>query len=163
MHFVRESIYFAATMVEGRVFPVYRKFLCKVLHHFPCFQILTVSANQSSDIFRAAPVSMGLLGVITEVTFQCEPTFNVEETTTTPPFSECVDNLRQMAYSAEHARVWLELWSRSCAYLQANRTKKKARDNPNRLVAALKASQCYFDLYYNMYPSQPPMSYGQKL
>jgi len=40
-------------------------------------EILTVSATQSSDIFRAAPVSMGLLGVITEVTFQCEPTFNL--------------------------------------------------------------------------------------
>jgi len=34
---------------------------------------------------------MGLLGVITEVTFQCEPQFNLEETITTPPFDECID------------------------------------------------------------------------
>ena len=117
------------------------------------FQILTVNATQSSDIFRAAPVSMGLLGVITEVTFQCEPTFNLEETITTASFSDCIGNLRQLAYSAEHTRVWFEFWSRSCAYLQANRTKAKIRDRPNHLVAALKASQPYaFDLSVYIVP-----------
>ena len=99
-----------------------------------------VSADQSSDIFRAAPVSMGLLGVITEVTFQCEPTFNLEETITAPLFDECIDNLRQLAYSAEHVKIWLELCSRSCVYFRTNRTKEEPRDNPNHLVTTLKAS-----------------------
>lgn len=44
------------------------------------FQILTVSATPSRDIFRAAQVSMGLLSVIMEVTFQCKPEFNLKET-----------------------------------------------------------------------------------
>jgi len=106
-----------------------------------------VSATQSSDIFRAAQVSMGLLGVITEVTFQCEPTFNLEETITTPVIDDCIDNLGQLAYTAEHVKIWLELCSRSCAYYQTNRTKEKPRDNPEHLVNTLKAGHTVTDFY----------------
>lgn len=113
-----------------------------------CFQILTVSATQSSDIFRAAQVSMGLLGVITEVTFQCEPTFNLEETITTPVIDDCIDNLGQLAYTAEHVKIWLELCSRSCAYYRTNRTKEKPRDNPEHLVNTLKAGHTVIDFYF---------------
>ena len=129
-----------------------------------CFQIITVSATQSGNIFRAAQVSMGLLGVITEVTFQCEPEFNLEETITTPPFDECIDNLGQLADSAEHVKIWLELCSRSCAYYQTNRTKDESRNRPNRFVATLKVNKyciayiicllyLLFPLIYTEYPT----------
>ena len=83
---------------------------------------------------------MGLLGVITEVTFKCEPEFNLEETVTTPPFDECIDNLGQLAHSAEHVKFWLELCSQSCAYHQTNRTKDEPRNRPQTFGNTLKAS-----------------------
>ena len=89
----------------------------------------------------AAQISMGLLGVITEVTFQCEPEFNLEETITIRPFDECIDKLGELAHSAEHVKVWFELCSRSCAYYWANRTKDEPRNRPNHFVTTLKVKK----------------------
>lgn len=40
----------------------------------------TLSMDHDADLFRAAGVSMGLLGVVTEVTLRPEPSFNIEGT-----------------------------------------------------------------------------------
>ncbi len=48
-------------------------------------ELHTVSRENGDDLFFAAGVSMGLLGIITEATFQCVRSFNIigEESTTT--------------------------------------------------------------------------------
>jgi FAD/FMN-containing dehydrogenase len=48
-------------------------------------ELHSVTRERGDDLFFAAGVSMGLLGIITEATFQCIPKFNIigEETTTT--------------------------------------------------------------------------------
>jgi hypothetical protein len=48
-------------------------------------EIHYVTRDENDDLFFAAGISMGLLGIITEATFQCVDAFNVigEETTTT--------------------------------------------------------------------------------
>ena len=89
---------------------------------------------------------MGLLGVIMEVTFQCEPKFNLEETTTIPPFDECIDNLGELAHSAEHVKFWLELCSQSCAYYQTNCPKDEPRNRPQTLLNTLKASHSHITI-----------------
>ena len=44
------------------------------------FQVLVLSEADDPDLFRAAVVSVGLLGVVTEVTLRIEPIFNLHET-----------------------------------------------------------------------------------
>lgn len=50
-------------------------------------------SEDDDDPFFAVGVSMGLLGVITSVTFQCEPTFNIEGTETTTSYERCAYEL----------------------------------------------------------------------
>jgi hypothetical protein len=50
-------------------------------------------SDDQDDPFYAVGVSMGLLGIITSVTFQCMPTFNIAGTETTSGYSDCKLNL----------------------------------------------------------------------
>jgi microsomal dipeptidase-like Zn-dependent dipeptidase/FAD/FMN-containing dehydrogenase len=77
-----------------------------------------VSESQCPDLFYAAGVSLGLLGVICAVTFQCVQRFDVKgEESTTPlehtpidffgPGTHGIPSLRQFLQDTEHTRV---LW-----------------------------------------------------
>ena len=76
-------------------------------------------------------VSIGMLGILTEVTFECEPKFNLREQLFTTDLEFCLDNFAQLMSSGEHAKLWLELFSDTCAVFVANRTHEEMRDNPN--------------------------------
>ena len=84
-------------------------------------------------IFRSLlilQVSLGLLGVITEVTLQCEPSFTLEETFEKRTLEDCLASLEQIADSAEHVKLWLEVYSRSCDIYRFERTEKEELMNP---------------------------------
>ena len=70
-------------------------------------QVVACSAKQSVDLFRAALVSLGALGIIVEVTFQAVPTFNIEWHQTLHPLQEIVDTWQEGLWTkAEFTRVW---------------------------------------------------------
>ena len=92
----------------------------------------------SDELFHAAGVSLGLLGVITEVTIMCEDSFNLEETRTTHTLTHCLDNMALIAASAEHVKLWTEVNSQSCYIHAANRTRDSLRNNPSDTINGLK-------------------------
>ena len=73
------------------------------------------------------PVSVGMLGVITEVTFQCEEAFHLEETLVPWPLHHCIENLEEIIRSSEYTKLWIELFSDKCATLLVNRTRESVR------------------------------------
>ena len=82
----------------------------------------------SDELFHAVGVSVGLLGVITEVTVMCEDSFNLEETRITHTLTHCLHNMADIAASAEHVKLWIEISSGRCDMYTANRTIEEARD-----------------------------------
>lgn len=70
-------------------------------------------------------MSLGLLGIITKVTLQCEPAFNLEETLEALSLDQCVEDLDLLAHSAQHVKLWTELFSGTCAVIRMNRTTKE--------------------------------------
>lgn len=88
-------------------------------------------------------VSMGLLGVITEVTLQCEPAFNLREVRYTVPLDECLDNMDTIVHSGQHVKYWIDVHSEQCAVHVANRTSEPPRDNPNRFILNLQVNGCH--------------------
>ena len=92
----------------------------------------------SDELFHAVGVSVGLLGVITEVTVMCEDSFNLEETRTTHTLAHCLHNMADIAASAEHVKLWTEVNSQSCYIHASNRTKERPRDNPSDTINGLK-------------------------
>ena len=101
------------------------------------FQIITTSAEQNPELFKAAQVSIGMLGIITEVTFQCVEKFNVEETRMPYPLDYCLENMDEIAKSADHVKLWVDIHFRRCAVIQVNRTQEEPRDQPNLISANL--------------------------
>lgn len=41
-------------------------------------EVLTVSRESNEELYRAAGVHLGALGIILSVTLKCEPIFNIE-------------------------------------------------------------------------------------
>ena len=82
---------------------------------------------------------MGLLGVITEITLQCEPAFNLHEAMEKRILDECLTNMEAIAYSAEHVKLWVEVFSKSCDIYRFERTEKKGEMN-SMMLRNLKVS-----------------------
>ena len=70
-------------------------------------------------------MSVGLLGIITKVTLQCVPAFLLEESIRPLSLDQCVEQLPAIAASAEHVKLWTELYSGSCMVIGMNRTHRE--------------------------------------
>lgn len=93
-------------------------------------------------------MNLGLLGVVTEVTFQCEPSFNLEETRSILPLDECLGNMQSLVTSADHVKMWIEVFSEKCVLHRTNRTKEKPRDNLNPLKGLVEG--ILYDVYISI-------------
>jgi D-arabinono-1,4-lactone oxidase len=72
-----------------------------------------VSRDTDPDVFAAAGVSMGLLGVLSKVTFRCIPTFNIEGTEATTGEADCEIDLFG---EGDNGRPSLETFLRETEY-----------------------------------------------
>ncbi|KAF2103838.1 D-arabinono-1,4-lactone oxidase [Rhizodiscina lignyota] len=81
------------------------------------------SATQSPDLFRAALVSLGALGIIVEVEFEMVPAGNIEWIQTLQPLSYVVDNWSTTLWtSAEFTRVWWMPYMKRAIVWRADKT-----------------------------------------
>lgn len=63
-------------------------------------------SRADGDLFQAARLSLGCLGVITRVTFRCEPAFDLDEKAFTLPFDEAVDQMQDLIDTHDHVKLW---------------------------------------------------------
>lgn len=64
--------------------------------------IITCSPEQNPDLFCAARVGLGALGVMTRVTLQCEPAYYLEAAETGMPLDEVLNRLDEFADTTDH-------------------------------------------------------------
>ena len=77
-------------------------------------------------------VSVGMLGIITEVTFQIEESYLLREIRTRHTLDHCLLNFDDLMRSGEHAKMWIEMFTGQCALFVSNKTTEtRPRDNPN--------------------------------
>ncbi|KAL9095015.1 MAG: hypothetical protein Q9165_002617 [Trypethelium subeluteriae] len=70
-------------------------------------QAVRCSPTQNTELFRAALVSLGALGVITEITFQMTSFSNIEWTQSLEPLSHVLDNWGKDLWTREeYTRIW---------------------------------------------------------
>ncbi|OLY82248.1 L-gulonolactone oxidase [Smittium mucronatum] len=79
----------------------------------------------NKNLFDAARCSLGALGVITEVTIQCEPSFNLHATQVPESLQNILVNLPAILNSAEHVRFWWFPHTDKAVLWKANRTPQK--------------------------------------
>ena len=75
-----------------------------------------MTISKGDDLFDAVIVSLGLPGVITQVTFQAESAFILKKVATVTTLQECIDQFDDLMESHEHTRLWIDLISSSCLY-----------------------------------------------
>jgi L-gulonolactone oxidase len=64
--------------------------------------VVECSATERPDLFAAARVGLGALGLISRVTFRCEPTFLLEADERPMPLDEVLDGLDDLVAANEH-------------------------------------------------------------
>jgi L-gulonolactone oxidase len=96
--------------------------------------VVTCSPEQEPELFAAARVGLGALGVISTVTLRCVPAFTLRAVEAPAPYSEVLADLDQLVESNDHVDVhWLPHTDRALVK-RNNRTPETPRP-PSRLTA----------------------------
>lgn len=86
---------------------------------------VSCSAEQNDDLFRAALVSLGAIGIITEVTFQAVPAFDIEWAQSLHPLEEIIGDWEKDLWTQkEFTRVWWLPYMKRCIKWRADKTDK---------------------------------------
>jgi FAD/FMN-containing dehydrogenase len=90
------------------------------------------SMKENPDILRAAQVALGSLGVITQVTMQCMPAYNLHEKQWEAPFEACMENLDQHIADNRHFEFFWRPQRDVCSMKSLNPTEQAPSDLPDR-------------------------------
>ena len=90
--------------------------------------------DSNTEDFRAAQVSFGLLGVISQVTIRVKHKFNLEEFRTPDTLTNCLKNMDELVKNSGHKYVkfWVEFYNDFCAIYKTNETDKDQLNPPTR-------------------------------
>ncbi|KAL8664051.1 MAG: hypothetical protein Q9202_003343 [Teloschistes flavicans] len=97
------------------------------------------SADEHAELFRAALVSLGAIGIITEVTFQAVPAYKLQWSQSLHPLEDIIAEWEKDLWTeTEFTRIWWLPYKRKAIKWGANRTDLHVRPPPlNRWTGAL--------------------------
>jgi len=95
-------------------------------------EVLECSAESQPDVFKAAQVSLGSLGIITQVTLRCLPAYRLHEKTWQVPFEECVADLDKLIAGNRHFEFFWLPRNDACSMKSLNPTDSAPNDLPDR-------------------------------
>ncbi|RKP27322.1 D-arabinono-1,4-lactone oxidase-domain-containing protein [Syncephalis pseudoplumigaleata] len=95
-------------------------------------ELLTCSRTKLPRLFRAALCSLGCLGIIVRVEFECERAFDLRATEELLPMDSVLEQWDSTIRSAEHVRLWWFPHSDRTLVWRASRTDKAMRRAPAR-------------------------------
>ena len=127
-----------------------------------CLEMVIASGEvmmicKGNDLFNAVTVSLGLLGVVTQITFQAENAFNLKEITTVMTLEECIDQYHNLTESHEYSRLWIDLISSSCLVITADRVTDPPQ--PSKDYTWLNVKMYMFELMQWIMAIYPNMAY----
>ena len=93
-------------------------------------QMVTCSAERDPDLFNAARVGLGALGVLTAVTFRVVPAFLLEAREEPMRWDEVISRLDEFTAANEHFEFYWFPHSEGCLVKRNNRTDGPARPLP---------------------------------
>ena len=110
---------------------------------------VSCSKEQNSDLLRAALVSLGALGIITEVTLEAVPTYNIEWAQTLHPLEEIFGDWDNGLWTEkEFTRLWWMPYMKCCIKWQADKTPKEQCPPPNNFWDGRIGFHAYHVLLY---------------
>jgi L-gulono-1,4-lactone dehydrogenase len=95
---------------------------------------LECSRERDPEVFRAACVGLGALGVIAEVTLRCVPAFTLHGVDTPAPLTEILERFGELALANDHFEFYVFPHATTALTRANNRTERPPR--PRRPVSA---------------------------
>ncbi|HEX5853209.1 MAG TPA: D-arabinono-1,4-lactone oxidase [Solirubrobacteraceae bacterium] len=95
---------------------------------------LTCSPERDPEVFRAARVGLGALGVIAEVTLRCVPSFTLRGVDAPAPLRETLERFDELALANDHFEFFVFPHAEYALTRTNNRTEEAPRP-PRRLAA----------------------------
>lgn len=92
--------------------------------------VVTCSADERPELFAAARVGLGALGIVTAVTCRVEPTFLLHAREEPMRWSEVIEQLPELASGNEHFEFFWFPHSEGCLTKRNNRSEGPARPLP---------------------------------
>jgi L-gulono-1,4-lactone dehydrogenase len=80
------------------------------------------SAESDEDLFRAAKVSLGALGVITVLTLRCRPRFRLRRVERPQPVEQALEEMSQQVHAHEHFEAFVFPYADTALVRWADRT-----------------------------------------
>ena len=129
---------------------------------------LDCSAERDPDIFAAARVSLGMLGIITRITLCALPAYRLHEHTWVASFDECMDNLDALIAATRHFEFFWSPGEDACAMkalhpTNAERWEEQGPETapvaPGRLARYIHPDRA--DWWYRILPSERTIRFNE--
>eukprot|EP00117_Sycon_ciliatum_P049893 scpid82318/ scgid5537/ L-gulonolactone oxidase; L-gulono-gamma-lactone oxidase len=101
----------------------------------PDGEVVTASPEKNPDIFYGATVGLGSLGVLTKVTLQTGPAYNLAERSSVMHLTELAGNFEHIVTESEYVKILVEYHTGAVQIISSNRTHEQPRNSPTRLEA----------------------------
>lgn len=85
-------------------------------------EVLPLAADPDQDLLRAARVSLGALGVLSEVELEVVPAFRLHKVESIRPLREVLDGLDELVAAHDHLELYALPWSSKCLVMASRRT-----------------------------------------
>ena len=87
--------------------------------------------------FRAAVVSVGTFGVLSEITLRVDRAFNLKERRTPQTLDFCLDNLDPLVNGHRYVKFWVEFYNNFCVVYETDKTDEAVGGNPGMIESFL--------------------------
>lgn len=128
-------------------------------------ELVDCSPTQEPELFKAAQVSLGALGIITQVTLRCLPAYRLHERTWVAGFEECMAQLDTLIAANRHFEFFWVPSEDVCAMKTLNPTTAETLASPNhpsvtgRLARYVRDEK--IDRSYRIFPSERNLKFNE--
>lgn len=128
-------------------------------------EIVDCSPDQEPALFQAAQVSLGALGIITQVTLRCLPAYRLHERTWVAGFEECMGQLDGLIAANRHFEFFWVPSEDVCAMKTLNPTSAERLDTPYRPTVTGRLTRYVhderIDRSYRIFPSERTVKFNE--
>lgn len=91
-----------------------------------------IMLHKGDELFNAAIISLGCLGIISEMTLQVTDAFNLHDKTYTQDFNEVIENLDTLIQQNDHFKLWWLPPTKDIVVFTYKRTQEQPNDSAIR-------------------------------
>lgn len=128
-------------------------------------EIVDCSPDQEPVLFKTAQVSLGALGIISQVTLRCLPAYRLHERTWVAGFEECMSQLDGLIAANRHFEFFWVPSEDVCAMKSLNPTRAERLDTPYRPAVTGRLTRYVhderIDRSYRIFPSERNLKFNE--